>query len=122
MYKNLTRLWIILALSSPFSAFAQEQHSTCISSHFHQFYGPSDTVKVISINRLKRWSVWCQHGYTAQKLESTTRPCYEDTIETLRRQSDGYIHIGMQKTRQVKEQCRQQLWSEVIPPEYQDQS
>lgn len=114
MFKHLIRFWVGLLLISPLTAIAQEQQSACISTHFHHFYGPSDRVKVISVERLRRWSTWCQHGYTAQKLEQAIRPCYEDTIETLRSQSDGYSNIGMKKTQQVKDYCRRQLWSELI--------
>lgn len=119
MFKQLLLFWLSLLLMTPITVIAQEQQSACISTHFHHFYGPSDIVKVISVERLRRWSTWCQHGYTAQKLEEAIRPCYEDTIETLRSQSDGYINIGMKKTQQVKNYCRQQLWSEVISPEKQ---
>lgn len=122
MFKHLLRFWLCLLLTTPVAAIAQEQHSACISTHFHHFYGPSDTVKVISVERLRSWSTWCQYGYTAQKLEDAIRPCYEDTIETLRSQSDGYINIGMKKTQQVKNYCKRKLWSEVIPTENTNQS
>lgn len=117
MSKHLFSFWFSLAvLCLPFTVSAQESHSSCISSHFHQFHGPSDSVKVISIGRLQQWSTWCLHGYTAQKVEQAIRPCYDEVINTLRRQSDGYTNIGMKKVQEIKHQCRQQLWSEVIAP------
>ncbi len=115
-------LFFGLIIFFPQIAFAQDQQSACISTHFHSFYGPSDTVKVISVERLKRWSTWCKHGYTATKLEETIQPCYQETINTMRNQNNGYVAMNLSKTREIKARCTQTLWTKILSTENNNES
>ena len=122
MYRFFLPLFFGLIIIFPQITFAQDQQSACISTHFHHFYGPSDTVKVVSVERLKRWSTWCKHGYSAKKLEEAIQPCYQDTINTMRSQNDGYVAMNFTKTREIKAQCTQKLWTKISSTENSNES
>mgnify|MGYP006894302800 CR=1 FL=1 len=86
-----------------------------MSSHFYHYYGSSNTVKAVSIERLQRWSTWCQHGYSAKDIEKAIRPCYEQQVSQLKAKADGYTTIGYKKSREIKAFCTQQLWEQINP-------
>lgn len=113
MHKLLLRLVISLLLLAPTLAAAQNPHASCISSHFHRYQGASGSVQVISIERLKKWPIWCQHGYNAQKLQQAITPCYQQTVTQLRANSTSYLPITFQKSQKIRISCKQQIWQKL---------
>lgn len=100
-------------LLAPSLAAAQQPNSSCISSHFHQYHGASGSVQVISIEHLKKWPIWCRHGYNARKLEQAITPCYQQTVSNLRANSASYLPITFQKSQKIKASCKQQIWQKL---------
>lgn len=107
----------LLSLLLCTSAMAQnqtpEQKQICISTHISQFYGPSSLVKVVTIDRLRQWSTWCDYGYNAKKINDEIRPCYEKAVDSLRAQHDGYLAIKYQQSIEIKEQCTKEIWQSI---------
>lgn len=112
MYKHLIGLLIGSLTAVP--SFAQDAQSKCLSTHFYNYYGPIDTVKIVTIERMEQWSNWCKQGYQAKDIEIAIRPCYQQSIEQIHNQNNGYSSISYQQSRQIKAQCTQQLWQQVV--------
>ncbi len=107
---RLAKLFLCAALALPFSAMAQDELSDCIGTHFNAYHHIVSPHRSVSLEQIQQWSNWCKRGYTANQVAEASRPCYREQIHLLQQLAGGFLPITYEKSRQIKQYCRQQLW------------
>lgn len=112
---RLARLYLWTALTLPFSAIAQDELSDCIGTHFNAYHRLVSPHRSVSLAQIQQWSNWCKIGYTANQVAEASRPCYREQVQLIQQLAGGFLPITYEKSQQIKQYCRQQLWHSVNP-------